>query len=428
MKTTIVIIAGVTLLCGACAFGQDLGIYEESTAGNFFGSGARQMSMGGTGIASSLDGAALYYNPAALARIHRIELQLGLTHNKFKNTSSQAGGRYPGYTSIASEADLSQTKTRFGTLNLVIPVPTYRGSLSVAFGVNRIMSFDRAAILELVDDSAGFRVDERAKEFESGGIYLYSAGAGIELSPNISAGLALNVYSGRDDFKYSDNYRDDGLAIDQIIENQISEDYIGASAKAGLLVRPNASTAIGLVVETPLDFQTTQDFYQSLDSSGVIVEESYNIVEYDLNRPFIFGAGVSYRAGTFTLAGDAEYVDWSQLSYNDNPAMELDNDTLAILYRDVMNLRLGAEYQFPQAGLSLRAGLFSNPLAYNEDFVDNDRSGFSLGFGWLIDRVLMLEGAYVKGTLERHYTGPNGLETKAEDKFQTAYFTVSYRY
>ena len=64
---------------------QDLGRYEEVTAGNFFGIGARQMAMGGTGIASSWDGAAMWYNPAALARIHRVEFQLGLNHQKFSN-------------------------------------------------------------------------------------------------------------------------------------------------------------------------------------------------------------------------------------------------------------------------------------------------------------------------------------------------------
>ena len=40
---------------------------DEPIAGNYFGIGARQMAMGGAGI-MSMDGTALYYNPANLAR------------------------------------------------------------------------------------------------------------------------------------------------------------------------------------------------------------------------------------------------------------------------------------------------------------------------------------------------------------------------
>ena len=416
------------LLLAAYAPAQDLGIFEEVTAGNFFGLGARQMAMGGTGIASSMDGAALYYNPAALSRIHRIEFQIGLTHQKFSNETTQPGKRYDGYTSKISEGDLSQTKTRFGTFNLALPVPTYRGSLVVAFGVNRIMSFDRVARFHVRDDSTGYIIDDNAKEFETGGIYLYSAGAGIDISPNLSAGLTLNVYSGTDEYKYDHTYRDDAFALETATRNQVTENYIGASAKAGILARPNSNLAIGLTVETPLDWQVKQTFEQQFDSANQTYEYADPPAEYDVQRPFIFGLGAAFRAGTFTITGDAEYIDWSQLSYNDNSAMSAENDSLSMMYRDVLNLRGGAEYQIPSAGLALRAGLFSTPLPYQKAYIKSDRSGYTLGFGWLIEKILMLEGAYVHGSLKRTFTSPNGLAAEAHDTFQTFYFTLSYRY
>lgn len=425
MRIMILVLA--LLMLAAYVPAQDLGGFEEVTAGNFFGLGARQMAMGGTGIASSLDGAALYYNPAALSRIHRIEFQIGLTHQKFSNETTQPGNRYDGYTSKINEGNLSQTKTRFGTFNLTLPVPTYRGSLVVAFGVNRIMSFDRVARFHVRDDSTGDIIDDNAKEFETGGIYLYSAGAGIDISPNLSAGLTLNVYSGTDEFKYDYTHRDDAFDLETATRNQVTEDYIGASAKAGILARPNSNLAIGLTVETPLDWQVKYTYDQQFDSANQSYEDAYQI-EYDLQRPFIFGLGGAFRAGTFTITGDAEYIDWSQLSYNDNSAMSAENDSLSMMYRDVLNLRGGAEYQIPSAGLALRAGLFSTPLPYQKAYIKNDRSGYTLGFGWLVEKILMLEGAYVHGSLKRTFTGPNGLTAEAHDTFQTFYFTLSYRY
>jgi hypothetical protein len=404
-----------------------LGSFEEVTAGNFFGFGARQMAMGGAGIASSLDGAALYYNPAALSRIHRIEFQVGLTHQKFSNTTTQPGNRYAGYSSTVNVSDISQTKTRFGSLNLSLPVPTYRGSLVVAFGINRVLSFDRVALFHARDDSSGYIIEDNAREFETGGIYMYSAGAGIEISPNLAAGLALNVYSGTDEFKYDYTFRDDINAFTSTTRNQVTEDYIGATAKAGILARPNSNVAIGLTVETPLDWQVKYTYYQQYDGTDQSYEDAFQI-EYDLQRPFIFGLGGAFRAGTFTITGDAEYIDWSQLSYNDNSAMEANNDSLTMFYRDVLNLRGGAEYQIPSAGLSLRAGLFSNPLPYNKAYITSDRSGYTLGIGWLIERILLLEGAYVHGSLERTFTAPNLIKASAKDTYQTVYFTLSYRY
>lgn len=436
MRLPLIIMAAVAFACTGQT--QDLGVFEEVTAGNFFGIGARQMSMGGAGIAASLDGAALYYNPAALAGIHRIEFQLGLTHQKFSNTTTQPPNRYVGFTSVQNGSDIDMTKTRLGTVNLSVPVPTYRGSLVLGFGINRIHSFDRAAVLDVIDRNAvGLELNDYAKEFEIGGIYMYSAGAGVDISPNLSLGLALNVYSGEDEFTYDYRYVDETNNYEEAENRQITEDYIGVSLKGGLLARPNANLSIGLTIESPLDYQVEWVYLQEVYNPDSTPDTylSQSVVEYDLTRPFIFGAGLVYRFHTFTLTGDAEYIDWPQMSYNDNPFMELDNDSLAYLYRDVINLRGGIEYQIPAAGLALRGGVFSNPLPYRKEFIDDDRQGFSFGFGWLIDRVLLLESAFVHGSYKRRYSPANadyvneGTGTAfAEDSFSRVYFTLSYRY
>jgi long-subunit fatty acid transport protein len=429
MRTALIV--GILLTISASLSAQDLGSFTEVTTWSAIGAGARQMGVGGAGIAFSLDGAALVYNPAALAQMHRIEFQFGLSHQRFSNETSQRAGRYLGYSSVLNSASIDLNKTRLSTINLSIPVPTYRGSMVVGLGVNRLASFDRAGLLHLIDRNGDLLVEDYAKEFETGGIYLYSAGAGIDISPNLSLGLALNVYSGQDEYAYDYRYAYDEGGYYEESSRQITEDYIGASIKGGLLARPNSHLSIGLTMETPLDYQVKYTYIEngSIDSGGTVEPYEYaDQVEYDLTRPFIFGAGAAVRFGTLTITGDAEYVDWSQSSYGDNPWMEVDNDSLAELYREVINLRGGAEYQLPQIGLALRAGVFSNPLPYQSDFIDKDRIGFTAGMGWLFDQVLLLEAAYVDGGFSRFYTAPNGQRALAKDDFRQVFLTMSYRY
>ncbi len=410
---------------------QDLGIFEEISAGSFSGIGARQMAMGGSGIANSIDGSAIWYNPAALAQIHRVEFQLGMTHQKFTNETSQRPGRYDpaNFNSTLNFADIDATKSRFSTANLAIPIPTFRGSLVVAVGVNRIVNFDRKSIFNVRDIriSDNALVDDLATENEKGSIYLYSGAAAIDLTPKLSVGGALNVFSGKSDFIYSYRWIDETLDPSSGgFTNPVNEDYIGVGAKGGLLYRPDNRTTFGITLETPIYWEVEQTFW---DDGNEIK------ARYDLIHPFKLGAGVSIRGKQFRITGEAQYVDWSQMEYSDNIDMEFGNDSLSVLYRDVINLRAGIEYEMPRSGLAFRAGIFSQPLPYDDKFIIDDRIGYTAGIGWLVDKALLLEAAYVNEGLKRTYTAVNGDYTVsdnamaiAEDRNERLYLTLSYRY
>lgn len=420
---------------------QQLGLFEEVTAGNFFGFGAKQMSMGGAGIAQGWDGASLYYNPAALARVYRVEFQLGLTHQLFNSKTSQTANRYDGFTSTQSSLEHDLANSRLGSINLTIPVPTYRGSLVIGFGINRAISFDRIWQLRVIDhNTLSEEVQTDQNEEESGGIYLYSAGAGIDLSPKISLGISLNVYSGDRELQYRYDYVDNTNNYSDGVNGHITEDYFGASLKAGLLVRPDDKLSLGFVIESPVDWQVEQTAFEQnyfSDDGITTTASSDNFAEYDLSRPFIFGVGAAYRINTFSLTGEIEYIDWDQMEYDDNPEMGRKSDSLRLFYREAINLRFGMEYQFPKIGLALRAGVFSTPLANDKslvddsdivEIIDNDRFGFTLGAGWLMHRTVLFEGSYVYGSYQSHFTGYNTFYTERADTFQRLYVTISYRY
>lgn len=413
---------------------QEIGSFEEVTAGNSFGVGARQMSMGGVGIATSLDGASLYHNPACLTRLSAVEFQLGWTAQQFNNRSSQSPNRFSGFNSVLNQAEAKQNKTRFASAILTAPIPTYRGSFVVAGGITKIMSFNRVAELHVIDQNMdGLVVDDYSSESEEGAVYAYTAGGAIDLTPHVSVGLSISVLSGDDRFRFENYYTDQTQTLNYIEGSYgfVNESYIGVTAKAGLLFRPNSNIAWGLTIESPLrlevEYSYEEDWYQT-DTSGV-VQEYYDedFFEYSLTHPPKLGTGFSFRFATFTLAADVEYADWSQLEYHNNVNLEADNDSLKALYRDVINWRAGIEYQYPKWGLALRSGFFLQPLPYNKANFKNDRVGYSFGIGWLTGGHLMLEAAYSTSQFDRLYTSLNDALTLAEDDYKRVYLTISYR-
>jgi len=153
------------------SFAEYIEQVEEITAGNFFGYGARQMAMGGAGI-MAIDGAALFYNPANLARIPRIEFNFGLSNQRYKDISTvrpirrevdysgavtQSGilsPRFEGFQPVLSSAENSKINTRVNSAIITIPYPTYRGSMVFGIGMTRGINFDRVFRLSHSDRSA----------------------------------------------------------------------------------------------------------------------------------------------------------------------------------------------------------------------------------------------------------------------------------
>jgi long-subunit fatty acid transport protein len=242
-------------------------------------------------------------------------------------------------------------------------------------------------------------------EFQSGGLYQWSAGFGIDLSPRISFGASLSMYTGKHDYDFE--YGLDSCDVLTFQSEQLIEDrYLGFGAKVGLAVQLTPEIGIGIAAESPVTLKVDEDvheYYSGWDD----VEGSYNgedayPVEYDVKRPFVFSGGFMFQSGLISIAGDIDYTDWSQLSYGDNIYMEEENDNIKEYYRDVLRSRIGAEVVIPSYGLSLRAGLFSDPLPYVDEFQNDFRQGYTFGLGFLVDQVMTIDLAYVHGSYGRN--------------------------
>jgi hypothetical protein len=427
LVSIIAVVFSLLLLSFCIANSQDLGVVDEATAGNFFGVGARAMGMGGAYIAVACDATALVYNPAGLARVKRIEFSGGLTHQRLRNKTGDltfVGIQSPG---INFNDGRLQSNTRLSSANIVLPVPTYRGSLVFAFGVNRIKSFDKTMEFSFpADGSSGI-------ESESGGLYMWSFGGAVDISPNVSVGGAFNFFSGTDNYSwlYEGTYSDDTLSFKYKYDDTIKDRYTGFNLKLGVRVQPNKFLVVGSTIESPVTYTIKEDWTQTTDIvyyQPPLNPDSYydsDSPEYKISLPFSLGIGVALNFNNLILAGDINYADWTQMEYKRLADMAEANRMIQDSYTDALRWHLGAEYLFPRIGTTLRVGYYQNPLPYKSIWIKKDRNYFTAGVGFLIDQVMTLDLAWVHGSWET-----NDFNINLAEKYSTnqIFLTTAYHF
>ncbi len=141
-----------------------------------------------------------------------------------------------------------------------------------------------------------------------------------------------------------------------------------------------------------------------------------------------------------TIMADIDYTDWSQLAYSGNTEMEKFNDAIKDYYKSAMRFRTGGEYVFPTMGLSLRGGIFTDPLPIKDQFQNKSRWGYTFGAGLLIDQVMTIDFAYLHGSYSRNsdflyssvYGGDSNkshyLVVDEDVNYNRLYLTAAYRF
>jgi len=403
---------------------EEVALFQETINADFFGVDARAMAMGNTGVVSARDGSGLIYNPANLARVRRIEFRAGLSHLRLSNSTDIHS---PSLGLLSDERD--QNKTRINALSLTLPVPTYRGSLVVAFGVHRINSFDRAFGARIPEPEVPAFETSRGREIETGGLWKWSAGGAIDISPRLAAGLSLNLITGKDSYGWNRVYANADDAQTITLDQGIDNDYVGVGATAGLNFTISPALSVGLSMETPTYLSADERFESVLDtafSSFEWFETSYS--EYSVTRPLSFGLGAAGSFDRLMLVGDVHYTDWSELTFDyqddflpNNREEQFIQDNL----KEAISLHIGAEYLFPDEGVALRAGYFRDPLPIDEKFIESERQYLTLGAGFLIDRVMALDLAYVHGGYELRDAAPGSFF--ADYNTRRIFATFAYR-
>jgi hypothetical protein len=387
---------------------------ESILLAGHFGVGARAMGMGGAAIAVSEDFSALYWNPAALAQVRRIEICGGLSHQRYTCQTTYCG----------NDAKDRESNTRLNAIGMVFPVPTYRGSLVFALGAGRDRNFDAIFVQRGYSTEDGWW--QEGREIQSGGLLAWSVGGAVDVSPTLSLGAAINLWDG--DYNYDwDAFFADTRDIwtewpndydTTYIHDVKSADFDGVGIKLGGLLRLSRFVKAGMTISSPVTYDISGELVMRIrDVFDDGDEDQYRETVYfqnEISTPWEFGFGMAWSVPTFLMAADLRYADWSQMKFNDQPLED---------YQETLSLSVGGEYILPKVGTKVRAGYSSEPIAYTVPELVEEREQYTLGVGFLVGQVMTLDLAWVHGTWK---TSQSSLTEK--DEVDRMFLSVAYRF
>ena len=375
--------------------------------------GARSLGMGGTAIAVADDASAIGANPAALARLRRIEISGGI----IRSTDGLSG------TAFGSEFDTRLSSTSFSSLRFAYPVPTFRGSLVLGLSADRAYSFDDDFVAAYTGDyqwgenygdlQDSVAVWDRVEDYVAGGaIYAWNFAAAFDASESVSLGAALTYYSGNytRTFRFrAEDVNDESDNYDtHILYTTDDVDASGLRATVGAIVYLGEQVSCGVVVKSPtkLTFNVVESVSRVAEGPGGYDDEETIGYENEVELPFSFSGGIAFSPTDLVmLAADLCYTDWSELRYDGERVYLGDVEERVDAYRPVLDYSLGAEVSVPDWPLRVRAGYMSRPIAYEGLAVDRDRSYLTLGAGVLVDTVFSLDIAWMGAAFERSGEG-----------------------
>jgi len=385
---------------------------------NQIGFGARALGMGGTYTAVSDDYTAIYWNPAGLAQIRKSEFFLGFSHLHQSNDIDFNG----------SNTTSSTSATKFNSFGLVFPVPTYQGSLVFALGYQKIKDFEYSNEYNGVSDTGtawlsfdgvdvnnpddvydfwGQDVVKTGLVTDDGSLEQWSLGGAIDVSPNISLGLALNYWTGKSDYLVEFTQFDQFNLFNppsDFSEYQetryITSKYSSFNAKFGAMMRLGRIIRVGLGMDIPHTFTVSEDYgynaslyFDNGDVSDFSDDATY---EYKVKTPFRFQAGATLKVGTILATGSLAYTDWTQFKFTSSDLRDM-NKFFKTDYRGTVQIKLGGEIGIPFLASQFRAGLVYDPTPLKGYDFDYDRKYVSLGYGVLLDRIFKIDAAYMLG-------------------------------
>lgn len=381
------------------------------------GTGARPYGMGGAYTAVSDDAFALFYNPAGLAQVTRGEFAVGIHHGIQEITN----------TYLNDPANTRKSNTKLGHLSMVYPSSTYLGNIAFGFGVFR------AGGSELEYLRVGYLADIPANVeniyMQTGGIWQYHFGMGMEISPKVAFGGSFVIWD--ENLILYEEIADEESDSTAFFADDVILDLDGFSFNFGVHLRPSRNLRFGIMIASPTWLRYRGDglssywgVYHTGPYEGWECDDEYGLIEEEYTLPWRFRGGLAFELSSLLLSVDAEYIDYSQTKWY---GQRLVNDLTARrgdVLNPVWNFYGGAEVLVPEAPVRFRAGYRYMPLIpalmeeivyLEEDYpceyylptdvasydVIRERQAFTFGASVIIDRTFVIEFAAAIGRYER---------------------------
>ena len=429
MKRLIKATIAWVLMFTCFALGGSIGVAqeEEIAIGNTFGLGARTMGMGGAFLAVADDFTTLYWNPAGLAQIRKFEFFGDLSHSAHGIDTKFTRGRV---------TEANKSKTRPNSIGLVYPLYAARGGFAFALGYNRPQNFDLETTIKGLEppsnfDSSGFDVDETTSN--SGGIGIWSFGAGVFISKNILLGGSIDFWHGSS-LNELNSMTEDINRINADVESftyhdTVDREYSGLGGRIGVLAFAGENVTLGATVTLPVTLEVNEVWEEleivRFDDGDESEKGNYGSILFDIKRPFEFGGGVAIKLleKRLTLAGDVQFTDWTQTEYSVPPVADIPQDNFSRYYDSTIQIRLGAEYRIPVIETSVRVGYFRDPIPFQDRDIDDDRDFLTIGLGRIFDQIIKIDIAYMRGSWAQ--SSDSLTESQTANR---VFVSASYRY
>jgi hypothetical protein len=293
------------------------------------GASARMVGMAGAGVGGVADWGAATVNPAGLALVGGSHISGSLDLTSRQNEA-------------VSDARYVTRANRLGPGHVayVARVPAARGALVLGVGYHQTATLDRKLFFEQAGGGAG-------ELYESGFLGELSGVASIEVAPRVYIGGSLNLNIG--DYSFSE-YAAGAARGTQATSLQSS--LRGFGLRGGVVAEAVPGLRLGLALESPTWLYAEETF-----SEAQFAPELFN---YAMQTPWRVAAGAVFDHDRILVSADLAFADWAQARLRPTPTFTDENRAIERSFREVIDVRLGAEYDF---GLgAVRAG-----YAYGQD-------------------------------------------------------------
>ena len=327
----------------------------------------------GAVIAHATNASSIYYNPAGMAELHGVQVQLGATAVRpTAEFTPEAGGE----------------KTKADPDTFVLPhlFASWRASAQVALGIGLYSPFGLA--LDWPASSPG-AASVRQAELQT---FFITAAWALNLSqwvPGLSLGAGFDLVPAQVRLT-----RDIPFGTD-VGSAALSGDAFGLGGRAGLSYRPSALPALslGLTYRSPvlLKFRGEADFDAPPAYRGSLPPDGEVHTSVTLPQMLIFGVSVA-PLPEWDIELDATWRGWSSYDQLDIELPDGQVQSSRKDWKDSYTLRLGTEYTFDKRW-SARLGAIwdQTPVPSTTlDFQlpDVNRIDLSAGFGAQITQLV----------------------------------------
>lgn len=359
MKLKSLLLVGGALLTGTTA---SAGGFQVTLAGQ------KNNGMGGVGVGLSLDQAAMFYNPGALAMVRERGVQIGgnvtLARQAFRGQfgSEQRELRNSVVTPFNLYASFGPAEGKFRA-GIAVYTP-FGSKLQYANGWEGRYSLTDIDLKSIfVQPTVSYALTDKL-----------SVGAGLVVLAYGSVSLEKDISIG--------NAPDGHVVLDGKAEQKLG-------FNAGVYFKPTDKLSVGVSYRSKIDAQVKSGDV-TISNTPASLASSFAATTFDVTLPLpattSIGIGVMPNE-KLTIGLDINYVEWSKyknLNFTFDKNLGATNTSISRRdYQDAVTLRLGGQYQLTD-GLTVRAGTSYDFSPVKDGFVtpetpDADRISGTIG-------------------------------------------------